>query len=97
MVSNKLKNRKKHTAVASGAIKNSGYQNTDSRGPVRWQQITALVFTILAGMIALACVVLCIATEQMVWTVVFWLFIVAVVYLAKKQIEMLGSQIHDKK
>ncbi len=55
------------------------------------QRKFALALMIVAGVIALACMVVCIILQKILWMVVFWLFIVAVIYFSKKQIENLHT------
>lgn len=72
--------------MSSKKIKKNSSQAQETEQTLR-QRKFALGLSILAGVIAVTCAVVCSMASQLFWMLVFWLFTVVIVYFSKKQFE----------
>lgn len=76
--------------MSSKKSKKNGSQAQETKQTLR-QRKFALGLSVVAGIIAFACIVVCIMASQLFWMLVFWLFAAAIIYFSKKQFEYIRN------
>lgn len=76
--------------MSSKKSKKNSSQAQETKQTLR-QRKFALGLSVVAGIIAFACVVVCITASQLFWMLVFWLFTAAIIYFSKKQFEYIRN------
>lgn len=76
--------------MSSKKSKKNSSQAQETKQALR-QRKFALGLSVVAGIIAFACIVVCIMASQLFWMLVFWLFTAAIIYFSNKQFEYIRN------